>query len=101
MSEKKQPKKQWFENESFWNNYGPIMFDANRWAEAPAVAQSICKIAGLKKGSSVLDAGCGPGRISVELALLGMNVTGVDLIQSELEAAKETAEADATEDGAQ
>lgn len=94
MSEKKQPKKQWFENESFWNNYGPIMFDANRWAEAPAVAQSICKIAGLKKGSSVLDAGCGPGRISVELALLGMNVTGVDLIQSELEAAKETAEAE-------
>ena len=42
-------KKQWFENENFWNNYGPIMFDANRWAEAPAVAESVCKIAGLKK----------------------------------------------------
>lgn len=42
-------KKQWFENENFWNNYVPIMFDANRWAEAPAVAESVCKIAGLKK----------------------------------------------------
>lgn len=42
-------KKQWFENENFWNNYGPIMFDANRWAEAPAVAESVCKIAGLKE----------------------------------------------------
>lgn len=39
-----------------------------------------------------MDAGCGPGRISVELALLGMEVTGVDIIQSELDAAKETAE---------
>lgn len=90
----KKQKKQWFENEKFWLNYGPIMFDAQRWAEAPAVADSVCKIAGLKKGSSVLDAGCGPGRISVELAVLGMNVTGVDLIQGELDAAKESAEAE-------
>ena len=36
--DKMSEKKQWFENENFWNNYGPIMFDANRWSEAPAVA---------------------------------------------------------------
>lgn len=83
--------KEWFENESFWKNYGPIMFDAPRWAEAPGVAEAVCKIAGLSKGASILDAGCGPGRISVELALRGLDVTGVDLIQSELDAAKETA----------
>ncbi len=81
----------WFENESFWKNYGPIMFDAPRWAEAPGVAEAVCKIAGLSKGSFVLDAGCGPGRISIELALRGLKVTGVDLIQSELDAAKESA----------
>lgn len=88
MAEKKT---EWFENENFWNNYGPIMFDAKRWAEAPAVAEAVCRIAGLSKGAKILDAGCGPGRISVELALRGLNVTGVDLIQSELDAAAETA----------
>lgn len=84
-------KHEWFENENFWNNYAPIMFDSKRWAEAPAVAEAVCRIAGLSKGAKILDAGCGPGRISVELALRGLEVTGVDLIQSELDAAAETA----------
>lgn len=84
--------KQWFENEDFWNNYSPIMFDSNRWAEAPTIAEKLTLIAGLKKGTAILDAGCGPGRISVELAKLGFDVTGVDLIQSELDAAKESAD---------
>lgn len=83
--------KEWFENEAFWQNYGPIMFDSQRWAEAPSVADSVCKIAGLHKGSSVLDAGCGPGRICVELATRELDVTGVDLIQVELDAAAESA----------
>lgn len=89
-----QEKKQWFENESFWQNFGPIMFDSQRWAEAPGIAESVIKIAGLTKGSSVLDAGCGPGRISVELAAKGLDVTGVDIIQSELDAAKDSADAE-------
>lgn len=84
-------KKSWFENEDFWKNYGPIMFDSAHWAEAPGVAAAIQKIAGLKKGARILDAGCGPGRISVELAALGLDVTGVDIIQAELDAAAETA----------
>ena len=79
---------QWFEKEAFWVNYGPIMFDSSRWAEAPTVAEAVCKIAGLSEGSSILDAGCGPGRISVELALNKLAVTGVDLIEPFLEAAK-------------
>ncbi|MBR1910891.1 MAG: class I SAM-dependent methyltransferase [Treponema sp.] len=85
-------KKEWFENQDFWLQYGPIMFDEQHWAEAGGIAQRCCDIARLKKGNSVLDACCGPGRISIELALCGMNVTGVDITQPFLDAARETAE---------
>ena len=84
----------WFESEKFWTQYAPIMFDDARWAEAPAVAQYVKDIAGLGEGAKVLDAGCGLGRISVELATLGLDVTGVDIIQSELDAARDSAEAE-------
>ena len=85
---------QWFEKEEFWLHFGPIMFDSTKWAEAPAVAASIKSIAGFQK-SKVLDAGCGPGRVSIELAALGFDVTGVDLIQPYLDAAAESAEDEA------
>lgn len=87
-------KKEWFENADFWEKYSPVIFDENRWAEAPGVALAVKKMAELKSVSSVLDAACGPGRISVELALLGFDVTGVDIIQSELVAAQDSAEAE-------
>ena len=84
----------WFESENFWTQFAPIMFDDARWAEAPTVAQYVKDLAGLTAGSKVLDAGCGLGRISVELAALNLDVTGVDIIQSELDAARESAEAE-------
>ena len=88
---------EWFESENFWTQYAPIMFDDARWEEAPTVAQYVRDIAKLAPGGKVLDAGCGLGRISVELAALGLDVTGVDIIQSELDAAKDSAEAEGVE----
>lgn len=85
---------EWFESESFWTTFAPIMFDDARWQEAPTVAQHVQRIAKLSEGDTVLDAGCGLGRISVELAALGLDVTGVDIIQTELDAAKDSAEAE-------
>ncbi len=82
---------EWFESEDFWKNYGPIMFDEAHWQEAPAIADRVMKLAGLREGDSVLDAGCGVGRISVELAALGLKVTGTDIIQAELDTAAESA----------
>ena len=92
-----QNKKQWFENEEFWIRFAPIMFDTPRWEEAPIVAERIISIAHLKKNSAILDAGCGPGRISVELAARGLVVTGVDIIQSELDAAADSAKDEGVE----
>jgi len=88
---------QWFESENFWTQFAPIMFDDARWAEAPTVAQYVKDIANLAPGSNVLDAGCGLGRISVELAALDLDVTGVDIIQSELDAAQDSAQAEGVE----
>lgn len=88
---------EWFESENFWTQYAPIMFDDARWAEAPTVAQYVKDIAKLAPDSKVLDAGCGLGRIAVELAALGLDVTGVDIIQSELDAARDSAEAEGVE----
>ncbi len=84
-------KAEWFEKDDFWLNFGPIMFDEQRWAEASTVASQIKALAELQQGDSILDAGCGPGRISIDLALLDLDVTGVDLIKPFLETAKESA----------
>ncbi len=93
----KKQKKEWFENQDFWLNYGPIMFDEQQWAQAQGIAERCCEIANLKKGDKVLDVCCAVGRISVELALCGMNVTGVDITQPFLDAAKESAEDEGVE----
>ncbi|MFI3258044.1 MAG: class I SAM-dependent methyltransferase [Spirochaetales bacterium] len=82
---------EWFKNENFWLQFAPIMFDEQRWSEASTVAQEICKLANLTQGNTILDAGCGPGRISIELALCGLEVTGIDLIGPFLAAAQESA----------
>lgn len=94
-SEEKNDDPQWFESQSFWLDYAAVLFDEDRWSEAVDAAEKIVRLANLKPGDTVLDAGCGPGRIAVELAVLGMNVTGVDLIEPYLAAAAESAQAEA------
>jgi SAM-dependent methyltransferase len=82
---------EWFEDEEFWTAYAPIMFDEARWAEVPAVVDAIERLAGPAPGAAVLDACCGPGRHSLELASRGYRVTGIDITEAYLEAARESA----------
>jgi SAM-dependent methyltransferase len=100
-------KKEWFNDESFWEQYAPIMFDARRWNEAPGVADGITRLARLplyeyppsykqtltggEGGPRVLDLCCGFGRITLELARRGFIATGVDLTPAYLAAAKDDA----------
>ena len=74
------------------------MFDESRWAESEEIAKKVATILGCGENSAgqnenvrILDAGCGMGRISVELALLGFNVTGIDITKPYLQAAREIA----------
>ncbi|MDR1901814.1 MAG: class I SAM-dependent methyltransferase [Treponema sp.] len=93
-------KQEWFNDESFWNYYAPVMFDNARWTEVPAVADGLTRLARLKLydispsssgqvlyGPRILDLCCGIGRISLELARRGFAVTGVDITKNFLETA--------------
>ena len=92
------PKQEWFNDERFWEQYAPIMFDASHWEEVPEVADSVTRLARLdlydapaRSAPKVLDLCCGFGRISAELARRGFAVTGVDITEAYLRAAREDA----------
>ncbi len=68
---------EWFENERFWIETYPYMFDAARFAAADEQVRKILKLVGRRRGA-VLDLCCGPGRHAVALARRGFRVTGVD-----------------------
>ena len=78
------------------------MFDDAHWAEVPAVADSITRLGNFnlygeaskparQSTPVVLDLCCGFGRISAELARRGFAVTGVDITETYLQAAREEA----------
>jgi len=68
---------EWFENEDFWREMYPYMFDEQGFAAADEQVRKIIKLTGIRRGA-VLDLCCGPGRHSVALAKRGFRVTGVD-----------------------
>jgi SAM-dependent methyltransferase len=83
--------KEWFEDEEFWIAYAPLMFDESKWAEVPSTIDGIDALVGRRGESRVLDICCGVGRHSLELALRGNTVTGIDITGAYIEAARETA----------
>jgi SAM-dependent methyltransferase len=98
---------EWFNDQIFWKQYAPIMFDDRRWTEVSAVADGVTCMARLPLyeyppvyqsakasapgGPAVVDLCCGFGRISLELARRGFAVTGVDLTRSYLDTARDDA----------
>ena len=79
------------------------MFDDAHWIEVPAVADAVTRLSRfnlyrdnseepLESSPRVLDLCCGFGRISAELARMGLAVTGVDITETYLKTAREEAE---------
>jgi len=97
----KKYKEEWFNDNEFWEQYAPIMFDEKRWAEVSEVADGVTRLAKLglyerqtrKKGPypSILDLCCGFGRITLELARRGFAAAGVDITAAYLNTAREDA----------
>lgn len=81
-----------FQSERFFREAWPQISQA---FESPTDAASdvewIAGLAALERGARVLDAPCGFGRHSIELARRGYQVTGVDFSETELERARAAA----------
>src|SRR5215813_3608795 len=74
---KRNHKKEWFDNDAYWRETFPFMFPKERMEIATETVEKILEITGIQ-GGSALDLCCGPGRCSLPLAKHGFSVTGVD-----------------------
>src|SRR5437870_11577289 len=81
-----------FQSERFFREAWPQISQA---FESPTDAASdggwIVVVAALEAGARILDAPCGFGRHSIELARRGFQVTGVDFSETELDRARKAA----------
>ena len=70
-------KKEWFDDDAFWQELYPFLFPEQRFAETPEQIEKTLALTS-PSGKAALDLCCGPGRCSIALAQLGFEVTGVD-----------------------
>jgi SAM-dependent methyltransferase len=82
---------EWFEDESFWRSFYPVMFSDERFQRAEDQIEKVLKLTDFR-GHDVLDLCCGPGRHSIHLARRGFRVTGVDRTPFLLDKARSRAE---------
>lgn len=82
---------EWYKDEKFWRLYAPYIFGSDRWTQTGDEVEGIISLLDLSGKSRILDACCGVGRHSIELAKRGFEVTGIDLNGEYLDAAATTA----------
>jgi 2-polyprenyl-3-methyl-5-hydroxy-6-metoxy-1,4-benzoquinol methylase len=82
-------KKMWFEQlfENYAQTYDKEIFTQGTLQEVDFIEKEIS----YNKDLSILDVGCGTGRHSIEMAKRGYNVTGIDLSEDQLTAARKKA----------
>ncbi len=84
---------EWYET-FFDGLYGQVLAGQSDKARTLAEARTIKRVLKLRKGRRVLDCLCGMGRISLQLAKLGLDVTGADLTASYIRRARRRAKAE-------
>src|SRR5258708_6232554 len=70
--------REWWNSGFFDMEMAEVMFDPARLELAKKEVAGLVRLTKLRKGSRILDAACGVGRHSLELARRGCSVTGVD-----------------------
>jgi SAM-dependent methyltransferase len=82
----------WHEDEAFWEDTAPLVFNEERWRKASEEVEQIVSLLQLSPGAAVLDLCCGQGRHALEFARYGHHVTGVDRTAAYLDAARARAQ---------
>ena len=85
-------RKEWFDDDAFWQDVSPFLFPEARVQEAVEQVEHAVALAA-PPGRIALDLCCGPGRCSMALAQKGFMVTGVDRTKHFLIKAKTRARA--------
>lgn len=86
--------KMWHRDDHFWETFYPILFNEERWSDAPEEIKKATVLLNIAPPAKILDLCCGPGRHSIELARRGFSVTAVDRTALYLRRAKEKADAE-------
>ena len=79
----------WYER-FFEGLYGRVL--ANQGKDDPAEARMVRRLLRARKGQRILDVPCGLGRLTLPLARLGMEMTGVDLTARYIRKARQLAQ---------
>jgi SAM-dependent methyltransferase len=87
----------WYEQDGFWDAFGPVIFDQQRRDLAPDETDRLIELLELKPGQRICDLCCGVGRHSLELARRGFAVTAVDRTPRYLEQARDAAKSEGLE----
>lgn len=82
-------KKEWYRN-WFDSPYYDILYKGRNQGEADMFVHNMVKHLAPPQNALMLDLACGNGRYSIALNRMGYNVTGIDLSQKKIEAAKQS-----------
>lgn len=85
---------EWWEDDSFWSLWEPMLFPPQRWEATLHEVEQILLSTALPPGARILDLGCGPGRHSKELALRGYQVCALDRTRPYLDKLRRVADAE-------